>query len=64
MIKNEAQKRYRDEIKVIEAKDFLARLLQHEYDHLQGILNIDIAEPASIELMTNDPLKEQLRNNY
>lgn len=45
----------------IEADGFLARLLQHEYDHLLGIVNIDIAETGTIEFMVNDPLKEQLR---
>jgi len=43
------------------ADGFLARLLQHEYDHLEGIVNIDIAEYGSIEYMLNDPTKEQLR---
>ncbi len=40
---------------------FLARLIQHEYDHLNGVVNIDIAETGSIEFALNDPLKEQLR---
>ncbi len=40
---------------------FLARLLQHEYDHLQGVLNIDIAELNTLEVMTSDPTKETLR---
>ena len=31
-----------DEI-IIEAEDFLARALQHEIDHLEGVLFIDIA---------------------
>lgn len=44
-----------------EVDGLLARLLQHEYDHLEGIVNVDKAEPASIEFMINDPLKEQLR---
>lgn len=46
----------------IEADSFLARLLQHEYDHLEGVVNIDIAEPNSIEFMVDDPLKEQIRD--
>ena len=45
-----------------EVDGILARLLQHEYDHLEGILNIDKAEPSSIEFMINDPAKEQLRD--
>jgi len=40
---------------------FEARLVQHEYDHLLGIPNLDKAEPHSIEFVINDPLKEQLR---
>ena len=44
-----------------EADGFLARLLQHEYDHLQGIVNLDKAEPSSIEFMLSDPLQEELR---
>lgn len=44
-----------------EADGFLARLLQHEYDHLEGILNIDIAERGSIEYIVNDPLQEKIR---
>lgn len=50
------------EVKSTEADGFLARLLQHEHDHLLGIVNIDIAESGSIEFMTDDPLKEQLRD--
>ena len=49
------------ESKKEEADSFLARLLQHEHDHLKGIVNIDKAESASIEFIINDPLKEQLR---
>ena len=41
---------------------FSARLIQHEIDHLEGIVNIDKAENGSIDFMVNDPLKEQLRN--
>lgn len=41
---------------------FLARLLQHEYDHLQGIVNLDKATEGSIEFVTKDPLKETLRD--
>jgi len=44
-----------------EAEDVLARLLQHEYDHLQGVCNLDIAEKGSIEFVTSDPLQEKLR---
>lgn len=44
------------------AEGVLARLLQHEYDHLQGICNLDIAELGSIDFLITDPLQEKLRN--
>jgi peptide deformylase len=40
-----------------------ARLIQHEYDHLLGIPNIDRAERGTIEICSTDPLDEKLRNN-
>lgn len=40
---------------------FEARLVQHEYDHLLGIPNLDKAEHGTIEFVINDPLKEQFR---
>ncbi len=41
---------------------FLGRLLQHEYDHLQGTLNIDVAEKGGLsDSLFLDPLKEELR---
>lgn len=40
---------------------FLARLIQHEYDHLDGIVNLDKAILGTISLVTDDPLKEVLR---
>jgi peptide deformylase len=44
-----------------EVNGFLARLLQHEYDHLEGVLNIDVAEIGGLSPMFFDPLKEGLR---
>ncbi len=41
---------------------FMARLLQHEYDHLEGILNIDIALEGTVKEMNSDPLLEKLRD--
>ncbi|EFI42195.1 MULTISPECIES: peptide deformylase [Peptoniphilus] len=44
---NEIKVKYLDENgekKEIEAKEYLARILQHEIDHLNGILYSDIAE--------------------
>jgi len=40
---------------------FLARLYQHEEDHLRGIVNLDRAH-NSIEFATFDPLEEKLRD--
>ena len=42
---------------------FLARLLQHEYYHLKGELNLDIVLPGSLEIVIDDPLKESLREH-
>ncbi|MBC7767100.1 peptide deformylase [Arenimonas sp.] len=41
---------------------FIARLLQHEYDHLEGILNIEIAEVGTVEEMNSDSLLEKMRD--
>ncbi len=45
-----------------EAAGVLARLLQHEHDHLRGVCNLDVAERGSIEFVTSDPLQEKLRS--
>lgn len=45
-----------------QAGGVLARLWQHEYDHMIGICNLDIAERGSIEFETSDPLQEKLRD--
>lgn len=42
---------------------FLARLRQHEEDHLRGVVNLDICEYGGIQMATFDPLKEQLRTS-
>lgn len=44
-----------------ETDGVLARLWQHEEMHLRGELNVDIALPGSLEIITSDPLKEVLR---
>ncbi len=44
-----------------EADGLLARLLQHEYDHLLGVVNVDKAEHGTIQFMMDDPLKQTLR---
>jgi len=40
--------------------DFMARLIQHEYSHLLGKINLDEAEKQTIEFAKN-PLEETLR---
>lgn len=42
---------------------FWARLLQHEYDHLEGIVNITKTKPEDIELLKRNPLEEILTNS-
>ena len=36
----------------IKAHDYLARIFQHEIDHLEGVLFIDKADPATIHKLT------------
>ncbi len=38
----------------------LARLLQHEEDHLRGVCNLDRATGGTIEIQLDDPLQEKL----
>jgi peptide deformylase len=38
--------------KRLRAQDYLARILQHEIDHLDGVLFIDKADPATIRKLT------------
>lgn len=40
---------------------FMARLIQHEEDHLHGHVNVDIALPGTLEIVSSDPLEEKLR---
>lgn len=59
----EYSQKVKEKIASLEKVDgFLARLLQHEYDHPQGVLNIDIAESNTLEVMISDPTKETLRS--
>ncbi len=41
---------------------FFARLIQHEYDHLQGVVNIDRALPGTIDYRFGNPKEETLRD--
>ena len=47
-VKVKALNEHGEEI-IIEAEDFLARALQHEIDHLEGILFIDTATNIEYE---------------
>ena len=38
-----------------------ARIVQHEFDHLQGIVNLDRAEPGSIEFVGESVWDQKLR---
>ena len=41
--------------------DFEARVIQHEYDHLQGVLFVDrITDPATISVQEDSPVVEAL----
>jgi peptide deformylase len=39
--------------------DFEARVIQHEVDHLNGILFIDLADPKSLHMLTPDEIREE-----
>ena len=48
--------------KVTEEYDgFWARLIQHEYDHLQGIVNVDKATIGTIDYRFGDPKEQKIR---
>jgi peptide deformylase len=42
---------------------FMARLVQHEYDHLEGIVCIDRAISGTVGPVSSNPLEEQLRSS-
>ncbi|MCB9808781.1 peptide deformylase [Candidatus Nomurabacteria bacterium] len=42
---------------------FQARLLQHEYDHIEGVVCLGKALPGTIGFVNNDPLQEILRSD-
>lgn len=50
------------ESKTEDFTDFPARLLQHEHDHLEGLVNLDVCEKASIEFVKSSPRDEKLTN--
>lgn len=45
-----------------EFEGFLARLLQHEFDHLLGVVNLDVCEKGTEEFVLTDPKLETLRD--
>ncbi|HRH30708.1 MAG TPA: peptide deformylase [Candidatus Paceibacterota bacterium] len=44
-----------------EYEGFWARLIQHEYDHLQGVVNVDKAVVGTIEYRLGNPKEEKIR---
>jgi len=42
----------------IEAQDLLARVLQHEIDHLEGVLFVDRVNPATLHWLVGDAAQE------
>ncbi|WP_017655881.1 peptide deformylase [Fortiea contorta] len=45
-----------------ELTDFVARIFQHEYDHLNGILFVDRVE-TTLEMMTEQEYQQRIVNN-
>ncbi|MDX1934234.1 MAG: peptide deformylase [Capsulimonadales bacterium] len=41
------------------ATDFEARCIQHEVDHLNGVLFVDLAEPKSLHMLTPEEIREE-----
>jgi peptide deformylase len=41
------------------ATDFEARIIQHENDHLNGVLFIDIADPKTLHMLTPEEQKQE-----
>ncbi len=46
----------------VQHQGFMARLIQHEYDHLLGMVNLDRAISGTIDYCFGDPLQEKLRD--
>jgi peptide deformylase len=44
----------------LEVEDWLARVFQHEIDHLEGVLFIDRADPASLHWLTEEEEEERV----
>jgi peptide deformylase len=47
--------------KEIKARDFMARMLQHEIDHLNGILFVDRADPTTIYKVSEEEENEKMQ---
>jgi peptide deformylase len=47
----------------IEAEEWLARVFQHEIDHLDGVLFIDRADPASLHWLTEEEEAERVEGS-
>jgi peptide deformylase len=46
----------------IQAEEWLARVFQHEIDHLEGVLFIDRADPESLHWLTEEEEEERVKN--
>jgi peptide deformylase len=46
----------------IQAEEWLARVFQHEIDHLDGVLFIDRADPESLHWLTEEEEEERVKN--
>src|SRR5947209_12765046 len=44
------------------AEEWLARVFQHEIDHLEGVLFIDRADPESLHLLTDEEEEERVKS--
>src|SRR5205823_1834508 len=45
----------------IEAEEWLARVFQHEMDHLDGVLFIDRADPATLHWLSDEEEEERVK---
>jgi peptide deformylase len=45
------------------AKEFEARIIQHEYDHLEGILFTDLAKKGTLHMLTPEEIERENSND-
>ncbi|GAB4451649.1 MAG: hypothetical protein OHK0029_01210 [Armatimonadaceae bacterium] len=46
------------------ATEFEARVIQHEIDHLDGILFIDLADPATLRMQTREEIERERAGDF